>query len=67
MYTYVQCIYIYIYIYTHSHTLICQLAEVLFEMYLQKVGWGGMDWIDLSQDRSMWRALVNPVMNLWVS
>jgi hypothetical protein len=28
---------------------------------------GGMDWIDLAQDRDGWRALVNPVMNLQVS
>jgi hypothetical protein len=25
---------------------------------------GGMDWIDLTQDRGRWWALVNPVMNL---
>jgi hypothetical protein len=30
------------------------------------VGWGGMDWIDLSQDRDKCRAVVNMVMNLWV-
>jgi hypothetical protein len=27
---------------------------------------GGMDWIDLAQDRNRWRALVNTVMNLRV-
>jgi hypothetical protein len=29
--------------------------------------WRGMDWIDMAQDRDMWQALVNMVMNLWVS
>jgi hypothetical protein len=36
------------------------------KMGLREIGWGGMDWIDLAQDRDQWRALVNTVMNLQV-
>jgi hypothetical protein len=36
------------------------------KMYLQEVGWEGVDWIDMAQDRDRWRALVNAVMNLRV-
>jgi hypothetical protein len=36
------------------------------EMYLREIGWDGMDWIDLAQDKDQWRALVNTVMNLQV-
>jgi hypothetical protein len=36
------------------------------KMDLREIGWDGMDWIDLAQDRDLWRALVNAVMNLRV-
>jgi hypothetical protein len=36
------------------------------KMNFREIGWDGMDWIDLAQDKEQWRALVNTVMNLWV-
>jgi len=34
------------------------------EMDLQEFEWGGIDWIDLAQDRERWRTLVTAVMKL---
>jgi hypothetical protein len=36
------------------------------EMDLREIGWDGMDWMNLAENRDQWRALVNRVMNLWV-
>jgi hypothetical protein len=35
-------------------------------MDLGEIGWDGLDWVDLAQDRDQWWALVNTVMNLRV-
>jgi hypothetical protein len=35
-------------------------------MDLRVIGSGGVNWIDVAQDRDQWRALVNTVMNLRV-
>jgi hypothetical protein len=32
----------------------------------REIGWDGVNWIYMAQDRDQWRALVNTVLNLWV-
>jgi hypothetical protein len=41
-------------------------GRIILKYILRDMGWGGMDWIDLAQDRDQWRTLVNTVMNLQV-
>jgi hypothetical protein len=36
------------------------------KMGLREIGWDGVDWIGLVQDKDQWRALVSTVMNLRV-
>jgi hypothetical protein len=43
----------------------CRWVENI-KMGLREIGWDGVDWINLAQDRDQWRALVNTVMNLRV-
>jgi hypothetical protein len=33
-------------------------------MGLREIGWEGVDWMHLAQDRDQWRCLVNTIMNL---
>jgi hypothetical protein len=37
-----------------------------FKMDLAEIGWGGVDWIGLAQDRDRWRAVAKAVMNFRV-
>jgi hypothetical protein len=41
-------------------------CEDNIKLDLREIGWGGIDWIGLAQDRDQWRALVNVVKNLHV-
>jgi hypothetical protein len=36
-------------------------GEDNIKMVLQEVGWGGVDWTGLAEDRNSWRAVVNAV------
>jgi hypothetical protein len=42
-------------------------CEANIKMILHEVRWGDKDCIDLYPDWERWRAVVNAVMNLWVS
>jgi hypothetical protein len=44
----------------------CRLVDNI-KMSLREISQGGMDRIDLAEDRDQWRALMNTVMNLRVS
>jgi hypothetical protein len=39
----------------------------IIKVDLRDIERDGVDWIELAQDMDQWRALVNTVMNLWVS
>jgi hypothetical protein len=39
-------------------------GRIILKWIFRELGWGGMDWIDLAQNRDQWRALVNTVIIL---
>jgi hypothetical protein len=44
----------------------CLGGWTILKWILREMGWYGINWIELAQDRDQWRALVNTVMNLRV-
>jgi hypothetical protein len=36
------------------------------KMDLREIGWNGVDWINMAQNRDQWRALVNMALNIRV-
>jgi hypothetical protein len=37
-----------------------------FKMGLRDIGWDGLDWIDMAQDKDQWKALGNTLLNFRV-
>jgi hypothetical protein len=50
----------------HSHrrgNLKSCIIRMIKWMDLGEMGWGGVDWINIAQDKYKWRTVVNSVMN----
>jgi hypothetical protein len=52
---------------TTFRRVITQKKEEFIKVDLREVGWAGLNWIDLAEDRNRWRAVVNAVMNVRVT
>jgi len=50
----------------HSEAIMCRWNSNI-RIYLREIGWEGVDWMQLAQDRDQWWALVNMVMRLQVA
>jgi hypothetical protein len=50
----------------HCNLYNCSFQYAYLFIDLREIGWDGMDWIDVAQDRDQWRALVKTAMNLRV-
>jgi hypothetical protein len=46
--------------------IVCECEIWYFKMDLRDIGWDGIDWIDLAEDRVQWGVLVKTAMNLRV-
>jgi hypothetical protein len=40
--------------------------EYNIKMDLREIGWEGVEWMHVAQDKDQWQPLVNMVMDLWV-
>jgi hypothetical protein len=36
------------------------------KMYVREIGWGGVDWSNVAEERDHWRAIVNTITNIRV-
>jgi hypothetical protein len=42
-------------------------GRIVLEWDLREIGWGGVDWIHVTQDKDQWQPVVNMVMNLQIT
>jgi hypothetical protein len=43
------------------------MCESNIKMDVREIGWGGVECIDLAQDRDKWRVFINTVVNIQAS
>lgn len=42
-------------------------GSIILKKNIKGIGWEGVEWIDVTYDTAQWPAVVNTVMNLWVT